>query len=254
MTGLNHVTRRGAVYIWRRRLPARVSKTSYIQISFRTSRFSTAKILANIVNSGFEACNERMKSKRITKTEAQRFLSDLVAQKLEQIEEERYYEPDAPTPEEWWQRYLAQRSRAVASRLVAARGCAAELLPEDNAELGKGGYSEQDLSCIHKEIAALKTEIATPEYEASSRAMAEADLGRPDCDAPALRAVRSLRLVAQAEALERFDRRKVASPYPNLDLDLPPAISDHLHLVNLDPPKPLERRRYSDEITSIVSD
>ncbi|MCK8465516.1 hypothetical protein MUY35_16775 [Aliiroseovarius sp. S1339] len=63
-----------------------------------------------------------------------------------------------------------------------------------------------------------------------------------------------LRLVAQAEALERFDRRKVASPYPNLDLDLPPAISDHLHLVTSEPPKTLEGRRYSDEITSIVSD
>ena len=69
-----------------------------------------------------------------------------------------------------------------------------------------------------------------------------------------LRAVGSLRLVAQAAALERFDRRKVASPYPSLDLDLLPAISDHLHSVTPEPPKPLERRRYSDAITSIVSD
>ncbi|WP_289041903.1 hypothetical protein [uncultured Aliiroseovarius sp.] len=153
-----------------------------------------------------------MKSKLITKTEAQRFLSGLVVQKLEQIEEERYYEPDAPTPEKWRQRYLEERSRAVASRLVAARGRAAELLPEDIAELGKSGFSEQDLPCVRKEVAALKAEIGTPEYEASSRAMAEADLGRPDCDALALRAVASLRLVAQAEALERFDRQKVASP------------------------------------------
>jgi hypothetical protein len=42
-----------------------------------------------------------MKSQRITQAEAQRFLSDLVAQQLEQIEEERFYEPDAPSPENW---------------------------------------------------------------------------------------------------------------------------------------------------------
>ncbi|WP_298860129.1 hypothetical protein [uncultured Sulfitobacter sp.] len=41
-----------------------------------------------------------MKSQRITQAEVQRFLVDLVAQHLEQIEEERYYEPDAPSPED----------------------------------------------------------------------------------------------------------------------------------------------------------
>lgn len=96
MTGLNYVTRRGAIYVWRRRLPAWLSKTSYLQISLRTPKFSTAKILANLVNAGFETCINRMKSQRITQAEAQRFLSDLVVQELEKIEEERYYEPDAP--------------------------------------------------------------------------------------------------------------------------------------------------------------
>lgn len=98
MTGLNYVTRRGAIYVWRRRLPARVSTTAYIQISLRTAQFSTTKILANLVNSGFEACSQSMKSERITQAEAQRFLSDLVAENLERIADGRYYEPDAPIP------------------------------------------------------------------------------------------------------------------------------------------------------------
>ena len=103
MTGLNYVTRRGAIYDWRRRLPAWVSQASYLQISLRTPRFSTAKILANLVTAGFATCINRMMSQRITQAEAQRFLSDLVVRQLEKIEELRYYEPDAPTPEDWRQ-------------------------------------------------------------------------------------------------------------------------------------------------------
>ena len=36
MIDLNYVTRRGAIYVWRRRLPAWVSRTMYLQISLRT--------------------------------------------------------------------------------------------------------------------------------------------------------------------------------------------------------------------------
>ena len=36
LTGLNYVTRRGAIYVWRRRLSAWVSQTTYMQISLRT--------------------------------------------------------------------------------------------------------------------------------------------------------------------------------------------------------------------------
>lgn len=103
MTSLNYVTRRGAIYVWRRRLPAGVSKTSYLQISLRTPRFSTAKILANLVNASFATCISRTKSQRISQEEAQRFLSDLIVQQLEKIEDKPYYEPDAPSPEDWRQ-------------------------------------------------------------------------------------------------------------------------------------------------------
>ena len=37
MIGLNYVTRRGAIYVWRKRLPAWVSRTMYLQISLRTA-------------------------------------------------------------------------------------------------------------------------------------------------------------------------------------------------------------------------
>ncbi|WP_407691754.1 DUF6538 domain-containing protein [Pseudooctadecabacter jejudonensis] len=54
MQRLNHVTRRGAVYVWRRRLPVGSGiRGQFIQISLRTHRFSTAKNLAGIVNRAF---------------------------------------------------------------------------------------------------------------------------------------------------------------------------------------------------------
>ena len=161
MTGLNYVTRRGAIYVWRRRLPAWVSKTSYLQISLRTPKFSTAKVLANLVNAGFATCINRMKSQQITQAEVQRFLSDLVVQELEKIEEDRYYEPDARSPEEWRQRYLKERGRAVAARLVAARGVAADLFPEDILDLETDGFSAQDINFVRTEIASLRTEISS---------------------------------------------------------------------------------------------
>lgn len=251
MIGLNYVTRRGAIYVWRRRLPAWVSKTSYLQISLRTPRFSTAKIVANLVNVGFATCISHMKSQRITQAEAQRFLSDLVTQKLEQIEEERYYEQDAPSPGDWRQRYLEERYRAVAARLVAARGIAADLLPEDITDLKSEGFSEPDFDHILKQIAISKAEITSTTYREESRTMADVALGRSDFDPYALRKVGSLRLLAEAEALELSDRRKVASPC--LDLNFAPEGRHELKAAQK-PPQQHENQRYSAIMTSVVSD
>jgi integrase len=251
MTGLNYVTRRGAIYVWRRRLPAWVSQTSYLQISLRTPRFSTAKILANLVNAGFATCISRMKSQRITQAEAQRFLSDLVAQQLEQIEEERYYEPDAPSPEDWRQRYLDERGRAVAARLVATRGIAADLFPDDIYELEKDGFSSRDIDHVRAQVAASKREIASQTYIDESRTMADAALGLPDCDSFALRKVGSLRLLAEAEALERSDRRKTDALAPSQD---PTPRERLVSQVAPECPPQKENHRYSAVMSSILSD
>jgi len=228
MTGLNYVTRRGAIYVWRRRLPAWVSTTSYLQISLRTPTFQ-----------------------RITQAEAQRFLSDLVVQQLEKIEEERYYEPDAPSPEDWRQRYLDERGRAVAARLVAARGVAADLFPEDVADLENDGLSTGDIDHVRDEIASLKAEIASAAYNDESRKMADSTLGRANCDAFALRKLSSLRLLAEAEALERSDRRKAGASTLNWD-NTP---SEGLKIpVMPAPSQEKEKQRYSAVVTSIVAD
>ncbi len=251
MASLNYVTRRGAIYVWRRRLPAWVSQTSYLQISLRTPKFSTAKILANLVNAGFATCISRMKSQRITQAEAQRFLSDLVVRELEKIEEERYYEPDASSPEDWRQRYLDERGRAVAARLVAARGVAADLFPDDIAELEKDGFSSCDIDHVRAQVAITKSEFASQTYIDESRTMANTALRLPDCDTFALRKVSSLRLLAEAEALERSDRRTADTLAPSWEIAPRERIEPQAA-----PERPPEKdnKRYSEVLTSIVSD
>jgi integrase len=247
MTGLNYVTRRGAIYVWRRRLPAWVSRTMYLQISLRTANFSTAKILANLVNTGFTTCISRMKSQRITQAEAQRFLVDLVAQHLEQIEEERYYEPDAPSPEDWRQRYLEERCRAVAARFVATRGIAADLFPDDIADMENDGFSKNDIARVLNEIEISKAEIESATYCEESRTMADTALGRADCDTYALRKVSTLRLLARAEALERSDRRKAHALIPTTEIAVGKSDTP-------EPSQQPENQRYSAVMASIVSD
>ena len=251
MTGLNYVTRRSAIYVWRRRLPAWVSQTSYLQVSLRTPSFSTAKILANLVNAGFATSISRMKSQRITQAEAQRFLSDLVVRELEEIEEERYYEPDASSPEDWRQRYLDERGRAVAARLVAARGISAALFPEDISSLEKDGFSTQDIDFVRSEIASLKTEISSQNYKDESRTMADMALGRPECDTFAIRKVGALRLLAQAEALERSDRLTTDTLVPVQQTSERDLLKPH---AAPEPPQEDANKRYSAVVTSIVSD
>ena len=72
MEHLNHVTRRGAVYVWRRRLPEGCTGKGgqFVQVSLRTKSLSTAKVVAALVNSAFATSILVVKNKRITRAEA----------------------------------------------------------------------------------------------------------------------------------------------------------------------------------------
>jgi len=158
MQHLNHVTRRGAVYVWRRRLPTgcRIDG-DFIQISLRTRRFSTAKILANLVNKAFCDSILRVTTEKITRAEAQRFLNAIVSDELERIEANRYAEPQAETPHIWRERHLEERARAVALRKIAAMGPAAQLMDEDRAELCRQGVPAEEAERIEDQINALRS-------------------------------------------------------------------------------------------------
>ncbi len=90
MHHLNHVHRRGAVYVWRRRMPATCSDTrSFVQVSLRTREFSTAKNLATLLNSAFCDSILKVKMQKITRAEAQQFLTAIISDEFERIEAER---------------------------------------------------------------------------------------------------------------------------------------------------------------------
>ncbi|WP_298860127.1 hypothetical protein [uncultured Sulfitobacter sp.] len=130
---------------------------------------------------------------------------------------------------------------------MATRGIAADLFPEDVADLEKDGFSKNDIDHVLNEIAILKAEIESPTYREESRTMADTALGRADCDTYALRKVGTLRLLAKAEAFERSDRCKAHALIPSRAI----AVGDS------DTPEPSQQpknQRDSAVMASIVSD
>ena len=135
MTGLNHVFRRGAVYVWRRRVPSRAgSPGRFVQVSLGTTEFSTAKARKCLADSVFQSFWTSMESGRITPAEARMFIAHSLAEEIRRLEDARYEEAPAQSPGEWRERYLIERCRSVAARLVAGRGRAAAGLVEGACE------------------------------------------------------------------------------------------------------------------------
>ncbi len=219
MHGLNHVHRRGGIYVWRRRLPKSLGENRYLQVSLRTSNFFSANRLAALVNEKFVTFLPWVKSERISTAEAQRFLSAEVASALRQIEEDRFLEPDATSPEQWRARYFNEKCRSVALRIVASRRFGASLLDEDRLELVKEGFTEGHLLKVCQEIDILVKELGADDFELKTRASAATVFLREDLSDHDLRAIGSLRLQARAIALEKTDRRKATGPFFALSED-----------------------------------
>lgn len=155
MHHLNHVKRRGAVYIWRRRIPLYTTKTcSFVQVSLQTRKFSTAKLRAALLNFAFVNLIESVKTQQITRAEAQKYLSAVVSKELERIEQDRYSEADARTPDEWQNRYLEERARM---RKVAIMGPNACLFHDDLAALTNDGFDSVDIKRVERNICEIAT-------------------------------------------------------------------------------------------------
>jgi integrase len=267
MTGLNHVIRRGAIYVWRRRISVKVTDKAhaYLQVSLRTSRFSTAKTLANVANFAFATSMIEMEHGRITRAEAQRFLAKLVIDELTRIEENRYFEPQAKSPIEWRTRYLMERNRAIAARLVAARGTGAAIFRDDRAELADG-LTETDMAQIEREIVSIQQRVADKAFIEETCDLAAGELGRNPSSEADLRALVSVRLAAEAEALNRSDRRKTIVPF--MGCQMPPFAVASPDSSDADTATPLamlqknphaqadraRERRYSTNMQALLSD
>jgi integrase len=216
MQHLNHVHRRGAVYVWRRRVPTACTNFSgFIQVSLCTHKFSTAKNLANLLNAAFYAFLMEVKTQKITRAEAQQFLSAVVSDELERIEAERYAEPQAKTPQEWRERYLDERARSFALNKLAVMGPAAHLFDEDRAELLRDGAVEAEILRIQEHISDLLPRCGES-FERQTAELAEANLNRSDFSPEDLRVLSQIRLAGQADAIARCDRRNQTTPFMDL--------------------------------------
>lgn len=224
MEHLNHVKRRGAVYVWRRRLPVHCTGTdrTFVQVSLRTKDLSTAKKLTALVNCAFATSILIVKNKRITRAEAQTFLAEVVSMELERIEEERYFEPQASSPDIWRQRNLAERTRAIAFERVAAMGQAAALFDEDRSALIEQGFSNSELRQVDDSIVECIDQTQCPEFQDVTTKLAARIL--PDCELSDvdLSVLTRLQLSGHADALKQSDRRFQTTPFVNLKPEAAP--------------------------------
>jgi hypothetical protein len=98
-----YVQRRGAVYVWRRRVPHADRKNSnkFLQVSLRTRELSTCLGLASLLTWRSEAYLAQVMNGHLSHTEAQRFLAAIVTAEISRIHAERYAEPLDQSPTDW---------------------------------------------------------------------------------------------------------------------------------------------------------
>ena len=261
MHGINHVYRRNAVYVWRRRLPQGLNPQKSIQVSLKSREVSTIRRLVPVVNFHFTACIIGMRNGRITRAEAQEFLATIVSKELNRIEEDLYYEREAANSDEWQERYLDERCQAKAARIVAQRGLAAELLDFDIDDLLLQGASLEEIEGVERHIQSIKRSMKDESFNKESAELAAEILGRRSCDHADLRALAALRLNARSVAIENADRLKQT----NLSLietmiastrsagDQTTSNAKPIAAQNTTIPSPIAKR-YSDDLQSVIDD
>ena len=209
-----HVQRRGAVYVWRRRVPLRRQEKSqrFLQVSLRTRDLSTCVRLASLITWKSEAYLREVMNGQLSHIEAQRFLSAIVDAETARLRAERYAEPLDMGPDEWLGRAMSERVRKAAAEIVSARGTAAVLLSEDEERLAGQGLGPAEIAEVPTAIAELVGWIGDPGAADEVAQIGERTLGRRPQDPRETRTLQCLHLSAQAKALGQMDRIKATEP------------------------------------------
>jgi len=229
-------------------MPARPgNKREFVQVSLRTRDFSSAKSLASLLNCNFYTFIIGVKTQRITRAEAQQFFNAIVSNEVERIEDERYVERQASTPQEWQNRYLNERARSLGLSKVAAMGTAAFLFDEDRAELSRTGFDEAGIALVEQHITELVQRCGS-NFELETTRIAEKQLQRSDFTPDDTRALARIRLTGEARAISRSDRRHQTTPFIDLEAEIPEQVS-RLSPVRSRP----TREGYSDKLEELHS-
>ncbi|ARO14378.1 phage integrase family protein, putative [Ketogulonicigenium robustum] len=144
----NHTFRRGASYVWRKRVPS-YAGSGIIQISLGTNTPLIARRLAMILSA--ESCKvfDEMASQGLTKDEARQILADVIRAETDQIHKRAMKAHLNKDP------FLAdvlddfEVARARAYRLLDEHGVSAlNIRPEDLLTLNREGMSDMGLAMV----------------------------------------------------------------------------------------------------------
>ena len=139
------VFRRGATYVWRRRLPVSLGG-ALLQVSMRTNDPLIARRIAAKVTVASNNLFERMTNTALTRENARKLLDRVIRQEIEQIQRRRIVESDDREENAWEANQNRDRMAAKAYRLLAERGNSAALTAAEREAMASESGAEADLA------------------------------------------------------------------------------------------------------------
>lgn len=178
-----HVFRRGATYVWRRRLPV-AAGGQLMQVSLRTNDPLIARRVATIVSAESYGIFDAMTRNRLSREEARTLLEAAITRALGQIEVIRMNIPDSPAVNAWRDNLSEDWAMGKAYEIVSHRGAAAAPLQDsDRHDMRAEGRTEGEIERCQANVGVLVQGFEAPIKEGPNapayRLMKEA-LGRND--------------------------------------------------------------------------
>lgn len=215
-----HVFRRGAVYTWRRRIPAscgNARRSPYIQISLKTRDPVEARHLGAVLHGESARVFEEMASDRLTTEEARSWLEHAVTAELARIRDRRLVEHDSSGPRERTDDLLVDELASHAYRLLSRHGASAVFSPEYDAEIAARHFTQDELRRGSDLLEILRRDFWSESRHARTRGECERILGRESMPSLMYMELRRLKLEGRAIAYKASLENEEAN-------DLTPAV------------------------------
>lgn len=206
---VNFVFRRGAIYTWRRRVPARIQcEAVHLQVSLGTACPWTARRLAGIVTQESEEVFEAMALDGLPRDAAKKWLERVVREELQRIERRNRAQLDSS--DRGYARANAGEDRAMAHalRLLARDGIGADLGEAERAELVTEGVPDRDLPKVEAYMQQAAGEVLSETVARKIRDGVSEAANLPDLDAHQFLDARRIYLRGRAAAYLSASRRK----------------------------------------------
>lgn len=195
-----HLFRRGAVYQWRRRLPAQSTETCTLQVSLRTTDPNQARILARRLTAESDRMLDFIRQEILTPADASKWLRHVVTEEMARIRKDRaliFADGGTDAQADW--------SAATAWHMLATRGVNAELEDEDRADLAAEGRSPAEISQLDTTLYMLGQDVRSePRIRRMARAFRELTGREEHLPASMLLMLRKLFVEGRAAAWERM--------------------------------------------------